>query len=435
MSAAPWLALTADPEATFAWREGGAISRAQFCADVLSVAARLPPGSHFVNACAGRYRFAVVFVATWLAGRVSLLPPAAGAAAIADARAAFADARDLTDGFVNECLAQPRSPMAASSASALREPGAETAAAIAFTSGTTGRPQAHVKSWHALAMSAYYCCQQVGRGGRYHVVATVPQQHMYGLETTVMTAVVGGWPMFDGPAFYPAEVAAALAAIPRPRLLVTAPFHLRHLLNLTQALPAVDVVLSATAPLSRELAAEAEQRFGAEVQEIYGCTEAGSLATRRTVLGELWTPYPGVALEPQDDRTVVHAAHVSAAVSITDRLEVAADGRFVLLGRDADLVKVAGRRASIADITSKLANLNGVRDAIVFMPSDEEDARPAALVVAPARTAAELRQELAALIDPVFVPRPIRVIDSLPRNALGKLPKQALLELLGARND
>src|SRR6185436_337414 len=141
-------------------------------------------------------------------------------------------------------------------------------------------------------------------------VVTVPPQHMYGLETSIFTLLAGDWAIHDGNAFYPDEIAAALGALPAPRLLITAPYHLRHLLASSVELPRVDLVLSATAPLSAELAAETERRLGAQVFEIYGCTEAGSMATRRTAHEEIWTPYPELVFSVKDGATSVRAAHL-----------------------------------------------------------------------------------------------------------------------------
>jgi len=56
--------------------------------------------------------------------------------------------------------------------------------------------------------------------------------------------------------------------------------------------------------------------------------------------------------------------------------------------------------------------------------------RIAALVVAPQREVADLLHELRALMDPVFLPRPLRKVEALPRNETGKLPREALLALL-----
>jgi acyl-coenzyme A synthetase/AMP-(fatty) acid ligase len=258
---------------------------------------------------------------------------------------------------------------------------------------------------------------------------------MYGLETSIFTLLAGDWALHDGNAFYPDEIAAALRSVPAPRLLITAPYHLRHLLASHVDLPPVDLVLSATAPLSAELASEAERRLGAEVFEIYGCTEAGSMATRRTAREEIWTPYPELAFSVRDGATFVRAAHLAGEVAVGDRVEIAADGRFELLGRDADMIKIGGRRGSLSDIAARIASLPGVTDQAVFMPGDGETARPAALIVAPGRDAADLRRELGALLDAVFVPRPLKVVPALPRNELGKLPRERLLELLAKADE
>jgi acyl-coenzyme A synthetase/AMP-(fatty) acid ligase len=127
---------------------------------------------------------------------------------------------------------------------------------------------------------------------------------------------------------------------------------------------------------------------------------------------------------------VVRAAHLPDEIRVGDRIALQADGRFMLLGRDADMIKIGGRRGSLADITAKIASLAGVTDQVVFMPDEGEIARPAALIVAPGRSSAELRRELSGLLDAVFVPRPLRVVSSLPRDELGKLPRHKLLELL-----
>jgi acyl-coenzyme A synthetase/AMP-(fatty) acid ligase len=91
-----------------------------------------------------------------------------------------------------------------------------------------------------------------------NIVATVPPQHSYGFESSVLLALLGGAAFDSGRPFYPADIVAALERLPRPRALVTTPFHLKTLLLSGLELPPVDLVLSATAPLSPQLAAEAE---------------------------------------------------------------------------------------------------------------------------------------------------------------------------------
>ena len=61
-------------------------------------------------------------------------------------------------------------------------------------------------------------------------------------------------------------------------MLITTPVHLRTVLADDLELPPLDLIVSATAPLSQELAREAERRFGAPLLEIYGSTETGQIA-------------------------------------------------------------------------------------------------------------------------------------------------------------
>jgi acyl-coenzyme A synthetase/AMP-(fatty) acid ligase len=413
----------AAPDAVAAWRANGPVTRATFEAHVDAVARALPDARWIVNRCANRYHFAVTFLAACRRGATNLLPPGVGAQATQGLLDNYAGAFLVEDPLVEKALAH-----AASATGGVDVPD-EHVAALVFTSGSTGTPQAHTKPWRSLAMSARYCRLRLGERP-VNVVVTVPPQHMYGLETSIFTLLAGDWALHDGNAFYPDEIVAALEAIPAPRLLVTAPYHLRHLLAAAPSLPHVGLVLSATAPLSMQLAQEAEARLGAEVHEIYGCTEAGSMATRRTAHEEIWTPYPGLTFRVSDDATSVRAGHLDGVVPVGDRVEIVAGGRVRLLGRDADMIKIGGRRGSLSDIAAKIASLPGVTDQAVFMPTDGETARPAALVVAPGRSADQLRRELGALIDAVFVPRPLRMVDALPRNSLGKLPREKLLELL-----
>jgi acyl-coenzyme A synthetase/AMP-(fatty) acid ligase len=103
---------------------------------------------------------------------------------------------------------------------------------------------------------------------------------------------------YAGSNFFPYDIAQALAAVPAPRVLVTTPLQIRTLLAARQALPATELVISATAPLPAEVAHEAEQAWGTRVLEIFGATEVGSIASRRTVAGDVWRTYRTVRLRP-----------------------------------------------------------------------------------------------------------------------------------------
>jgi acyl-coenzyme A synthetase/AMP-(fatty) acid ligase len=261
----------------------------------------------------------------------------------------------------------------------------------------------------------------------------VPPQHSYGFESTVMLALHGHCAAWSGRPFYPADIAAALAAVPRPRLLVTTPIHLKSLLESGIELPPVDRLLSATAPLPEALAREAEQRFAAPLDEIYGSTETGQLATRRTTCGREWQLFQDIRLEQDGDRCYASGGHVEGRIPLGDVIELQDQDRFLLMGRHADMVNIAGKRNSIAHLNHQLNAIPLVEDGVFFLP-DEHDvtgvARLCAIVVAPQLGRRELLEALRQRIDPVFLPRPLLFVDRLPRNATGKLTRSSLDELL-----
>ena len=76
-----------------------------------------------------------------------------------------------------------------------------------------------------------------------------------------------------------------------------------------------------------------------------------------------------------------------------------------------------------------------MKDGSFFVPHDEAEGvgsttRLAAVVVAPELSSADLQKELRRKIAPAFLPRPLKFVDDLPRNATGKLPREALLALI-----
>lgn len=434
----------ADPDRPFAWREGRAVGVAELLADVAAVAASLPASPYAVNLCEDRYAFIVAFCAVASRGQTNLLPPSRAPQAIDEVIAghpgsyAIADTEqaDLSAHCVRVETCASRAPVAT-----VPPVYAEQAVAIGFTSGSTGQPKPNPKRWSSVHASSLQNARTLadaiglGPGAFAHVVATVPPQHMYGLEMSVLLPLLGPFSVHCGKPFFPADVAAALAEVPEPRVLVTTPVHLKALLRDPVELPRLAALASATAPLSQELAAEAEARYGAPMVELFGSTETCVIAHRRTANEDAWRLYPDVMLRPQPDGTLVDAAYFAQPVVLQDVVELLPDRKFHLRGRNADLVEIAGKRASLADLTHRLLALPGVTDAIAVQ-LDEADAagirRIAALVVAPQTTEHALLDALRRSIDPVFLPRPLRRVERLPRNETGKLARTALIAALGA---
>ena len=196
-------------------------------------------------------------------------------------------------------------------------------------------------------------------------------------------------------------------------------------------------IVSSTAPLAQQLAFEVEQRFDTTLLEIYGSTETGSVAARRPTHGPEWRLWSGVTLETRDGETWASGGHVEQPTRMCDVLEVTGADRFLLHGRLADLVNIAGKRSSLAYLNHQLTSIPGVVDGAFFHGGATRDAdaavtRVGACVVAPGLEAAAILSELRRRIDPVFLPRPLLVVASLPRTSSGKLPQEALRSLAAA---
>ncbi len=425
-----------------AYRAGVSLSARQFLHDVRRVRAVLGQGRHVLNACTDRYHFTVGFAAGLTAGKVSLLPSTHTPEVIRQLRVFAPDAICLTDASSCEIrLPQVRYPHdePAPRGEPLPEiPQIEATqlATCVFTSGTTGAPVPYRKTWGPLVQCVREEAPRLGiePGTPWSIVATVPPQHMYGFESSVLMALANGHALCAEHPFYPADIAAVLERVPRPRALISTPVHLRALVGTATVLPPTDLIVSATAPLSQQLAAEVEQRFRTRLVEIYGSTETGQVGARRPTAGPEWQLWPGVRFTHRGEDTWADGGHIEQPTRMCDVLEVVDGGRFLLHGRLSDLVNIAGKRSSLAFLNHQLNSIQGVEDGAFFHFEDgrgtpSEVLRVAAAVVAPTLDAAALLEALRQRIDPVFLPRPLLLVARLPRNATGKLPLEALQAL------
>jgi len=163
------------------------------------------------------------------------------------------------------------------------------------------------------------------------------------------------------------------------------------------------------------------------------------LATRRSARSLEWLSFEGLQLVEREGQTWVSGGHVESELPLNDVLELCeGDGsatRFILHGRSADMVNIAGKRTSLGYLNLQLNAIPGVIDGAFLWPeADAADSqgsvkRLAALVVAPELDAPRLMAALRQRIDPAFMPRPLHFVEALPRNATGKLPQAAILAL------
>ncbi|MEO7939794.1 MAG: beta-hydroxyacyl-ACP dehydratase, partial [Burkholderiaceae bacterium] len=189
---------------TVAWLPGGPVTVREYLGAARAVADALPPGDWVLNLCADRYQFAVLFAACLLAGKTSLQPASHAAHTLGQLARSYGGVWCVTDDDI-DTQDLPRityASLAAGTSAPVNEiPSidADREVAILFTSGSTGLPQPHGKTWGQLVMNGRAEAQALGLAGSgTALVGTVPVQHSYGFESTFLLALHGGCRFWSG---------------------------------------------------------------------------------------------------------------------------------------------------------------------------------------------------------------------------------------------
>ena len=417
------------PDTPIFWFENKLITHKQFKYDVLLVAENLKKNKYAINLCEDRYLFAIAFVASIIQKHICLMPAHRAEKEIIDLEKQYPDCVRLNDQQIKTCL----NSTAINDIAFPSEIDSEQLVAIIFTSGSSGKPKPNHKKWGALFDSAQRVAKQfkLNHSTQHTLVATVPPQHMYGFETTIIFPLVIGVCAHNSKPFFPEDIRTTLNTIKNKTILITTPIHLRACSQEKLEWPKIDFIVCATSPLSTKLAQAAEQQLNTSLYEIYGCSEAGVIATRNTSQNSDWSLLEDYKLS-KSLTGVCLTTPVSEETLLPDQIEFIDTKKFRLVGRQSDLIKIAGKRGSLNDLKMRLCSIAGVEDAVFFMPDENpnEKARIAAFVVAPNLSIKELNSLLSPQIDSAFMPRPFIKAESLPYNETGKLLRKNLVSLL-----
>jgi long-chain acyl-CoA synthetase len=344
--------------------------------------------------------------------------------------------------------------------------GSDTVPAVGFvklTSGSTGAPRGVAASEAALLADEHALARTMGIGGGDRILAAIPMSHSYGFSSVALPALVRGAalvvPDQDGPL-------APLGAASRSEATVfpTAPAYLQALLRLSQPPPwppSVRLVISASAPLPPETAAQFRARFGRPVHVFYGASECGGICfDREGTAGERGTvgePVEGVRvhLEPigggSSGRVTVESPSVGLGYLPTGDARLGG-GRFVtsdlavlegtelrLRGRVDALINVKGKKVDPGEIESVLQGLPGVEEVVAFgVPSADKATDTVRAVIACPSGGLRYDDVLAfcrARLPEHKVPRSIVLVSAIPRTSRGKISRAELLALAGGQGD
>ncbi len=331
----------------------------------------------------------------------------------------------------------------------------EAPALIGYTSGTTGSPKGAVLS-HANLLAG---CEAVGLAWRWtatdRLVLALPLFHVHGLCVGLHGTLLSGASAVLVPRF---EVDAVLdaAAGEDATLFFGVPTMYHRLAQSSRAgeLERLRLCVSGSAPLPAELHRALAERGGQRVLERYGMTETVMNVSnpydgeRRP--GSVGLPLPGVELRLEDGEEgeiLVRGPNVFAGYwerpdateeSFTDGWfrtgdlgTFDPDGYLRILGRSKELIISGGLNVYPREVEDVLLGHSGVAEvAVVGTPSEEWGEQVTAFVVPAADRPTEraLLDFAAEQLAPFKRPRQVQFLDSLPRNALGKVVKHELVQ-------
>lgn len=339
---------------------------------------------------------------------------------------------------------------------------AEDAAALLYTSGTTGRPKGAVLTHGNLVHNARTLVAEWGFTEDDVLLHVLPLFHTHGLFVALHCVLASGASMHLLPRF---DAGLAVDLLPGSSVLMGVPTHYARLVDepqLAVAAQSVRLFVSGSAPMPVALHERFTQATGQVVLERYGMTETSMLTSnplhgpRRP--GTVGPPLPGVSVRVVDEAGRERPMGEVGDVQVTGpnvfsgywrrpelrATEFTADGWFrtgdlgrfdengylELVGRAKDLVISGGLNVHPKEVEAVLEELSGVCEAaVVGVPDDDLGEAVTAVVVAdpgavldPEALRAQVRDRLAGF----KVPKRVVVVDDLPRNAMGKVEKAKL---------
>jgi acyl-coenzyme A synthetase/AMP-(fatty) acid ligase len=335
-----------------------------------------------------------------------------------------------------------------------RRPVCREPAAHFYTSGTSGRRKGAIRPEPTLVREAESIAGSLGFDAGSRVLCAVPLCHAYGFADGVLAVLAAGATLIAVRPGSSGQLAEALRWS-RADVLVGVPA-LYDLWTRGTANGLRDhrlrLCVSAGAPLSPTVAARFEDRWGVRISQQYGMTECGAISidTEGTD-GSVGRPFPGVEVRLDAAGEIVVASsfaatgYVAGVHELLPRNPFSPDGlltgdlgrfdgrgRLHVTGRREEFINVHGEKVDPGEVEDVLRSHPAVRDAaVVGVPTTSGDQWVAAFVVCDdAVGERELTDHCTSLLVRYKAPRRMIRLPELPRTALGKIRRTALVDLL-----
>ena len=314
-----------------------------------------------------------------------------------------------------------------------------------YTSGSTGKPKAITKTISQLEREIEVLESLWPSRQECVVLTTVSHQHLYGMTFRLF------WPFCAGQAFarklceYSEDIVHQAKHFPAFSL-ISSPSHLARIntsLNWNELTGRCQYLISSAAPLAREDSLNVGRLLNVAVREIYGSSETGAVAWRvqqDSEVDALWQALPELQLSSDDNGTLCvkspYLGNIDAFI-LPDRVAFDHDGRFKLIGRVDRIVKVEGKRVSLAAIERLLLESALIKNAraltlqrkrietAVVLQLSEEGKQQLAHI-GRKLLVKRFKEQLREYFEAVVLPRRWRFVEQMPYNSQGKLPMDAL---------
>jgi fatty acid CoA ligase FadD36 len=338
------------------------------------------------------------------------------------------------------------------------EPPPESTALIIYTSGTTGPPKGVVVSRRAIAADIDMLAEAWQWTPDDTLVHGLPLYHVHGLVLGLLGSLrIGNRFVHTGkpsPALYAAAGGSMYFGVP------TVWSRIVDDVDAARALVDARLLVSGSAPLPVPVFDKLAAITGHEPVERYGSTESLiTLSTRadgERRAGWVGLPLNGVETRlvdeqgsevPRDGETIgrlqvrsptMFDGYLNRPDATADAFDgdwyrtgdvavIDSDGMHRIVGRESvDLIKTGGFRVGAGEIEAVLLGHPGVTEvAVVGLPDEDLGQRIVAFVVGEAEPQV-LIDFVAQQLSVHKRPREVRLVEGLPRNAMGKVLKKEL---------